>query len=578
MKRRRGLTSARTGVPIVGTITLLLAGLVSTPAIADSAPLATERTETAYTSTSAVTSVTSSVVRLHIPLPASAGPHPASCDWLSYLRFRSVHGPESSAQADRILIAQPGIFEGAGAFESVARNTVARAASEGNSIEFWALDRRSNCVEDHTGIDAALQSGSFDTAADYYFDNKKLDGATFAGFDSRGPAVDWLRNQGLEQTLRDEYDVMRAELPDQEVRKQKVLCGGHSLGGSITSAFAEWDFDGDPRTTEDAGDNQCAGYFALDTTIGSDLTAATTGTEMPALPQEIGAVMDALTLQVDAALPVLAMPAVINPETMNLLSLLGLAARLSPDGVDEVINQLPHSFNLDATLRTLLSKDYAQFTLGRPDIRTIHATNTAILGAILDDNSQPFGFLQASVGFFSGGPVAPKQFPIPGDVAARVSLGTSMFGDAQQASPTGFDPGTVYHWSDYGQIDPTMSQYTTPASEVTSIHELARNLSEPPLDFTEWYFPTRLPLDLSASSSPETTRHRLYPGAALRSPMITFAAGGGLGVTAPDAPRGQVVALPGYNHLDVLTAAATQNNGQPEQVSMRLAAFAANPG
>jgi hypothetical protein len=34
------------------------------------------------------------------------------------------------------------------------------------------------------------------------------------------------------------------------------------------------------------------------------------------------------------------------------------------------------------------------------------------------------------------------------------------------------------------------------------------------------------------------------------------------------------VFLPGYNHLDALTANARQNNGEPEAVSTNLAGFA----
>ena len=36
------------------------------------------------------------------------------------------------------------------------------------------------------------------------------------------------------------------------IRRDKVLCGGHSLGGAITGYFAQWDFDGDPTTVDDA--------------------------------------------------------------------------------------------------------------------------------------------------------------------------------------------------------------------------------------------------------------------------------------------------------------------------------------
>jgi hypothetical protein len=71
------------------------------------------RSETPVPSGSPVTDVSESAVRVRVPLPASAGPHPEACDWLSYLRFRHKDGPADAAQADKILVAQPRILEGA---------------------------------------------------------------------------------------------------------------------------------------------------------------------------------------------------------------------------------------------------------------------------------------------------------------------------------------------------------------------------------------------------------------------------------------------------------------------------------
>jgi hypothetical protein len=187
-------------------------------AAAATPPQDVTRTETPVVSHSPVTSVLESVVRVRIPLPASAGPHPADCDWLAYLRYRDASGPARSADADKILIAQPGILEGAGAFDSVARNTVARAAAEGKHIEFWALDRRSNCLEDHTGIDAGLAAGDVHPAIDYYYHHAVENGRTFAGF-AGSDSLGWLANVGIAQTVRDEYDLMTEELPDQALRK-----------------------------------------------------------------------------------------------------------------------------------------------------------------------------------------------------------------------------------------------------------------------------------------------------------------------------------------------------------------------
>lgn len=536
--------------------------------------LEVERTEERYVSSAEISEVDASVVRLNIPLPPEAGPRPERCDWLSYLRFRHASGPEDPSMADRIVITQPGIFEGAGAMESVARNTVREAAQQGRSIEFWALDRRSNCLEDRTGIEAGLATGDFSVAADYYYAGAEIDGKRFGGFDTRGSHVDWLGDQGLAQTLRDQYDLMRAEIGDQQVRNEKFLCGGHSLGGLITGYFSEWDFDGDPGTTHDAGFNQCAGYFALDSAVVAGRVSLQQSAELPFLPPAVGAVIDGARDIVDDHLPVLALPALINPETMNLLAMVGLAARLDPGGQSDVIPRLPQNANVEATIRTLLGTDYAQLITGTPRIQDADATNAAVLGAILDDNSQPFGFLQASVGFAEGGALTPKTLPVPNEVVQHVPIAQSMFGAAPKVAMTGFGPDDAYTWANYDAITREHASYTSPDREVTSIHELARNLSEPPLDFTEGYFPTRLAVDTLNSSSPDAVAHRLHRGAALHGPMLTFTAGGGMGIDAPLARNARVIELPGYAHLDVVTAAAEQNNGEPEQVSANLADFA----
>jgi len=557
---------------------------------AGAAPSSRQRIEAAYRSSSPITSVVSSVVHHRVPLPTSAGPHPAACDWVSYLRFRSADGPRSSADADRILIAQPGVFEGAGAFGSVARNTIVKAAAQGRHIEFWALDRRSNCLEDHTGLQAGTAQRSFRTAADYYLHGSTINGRTFADFTDNLENVTeyaWLNNVGLKQTLDDQYAVMTAEIPSRQARKQKFLCGGHSLGGFITGYFAEWDFDGDRRTRGDAGYNQCGGYFALDTAVSSDMSVMAGALDLPPdlsslaqiprLPSEAGQALDVLLGLADSALPVMALPTMINPETMNLLALTALAADTDPQGVNAVLQTLPHNLNVDSTLRILLSRDYGAAVTGSPDVRRLNATNEAVLGAIMDDNTMPFGILQASVGMFApGGPVVRKSFPMPDGVAAAFPMSHAIWGDNAKFAPSATGNDVLYRWADYDQITPGLRGKTTPAQEVTSISELARSMSEPPLDFTEWYFPTALTMELSNSSGPNQARHRRYPGAALRAPMLTLQAGGGLGIGRPHG-HGALVTLPGYSHLDVLTAAYRQNDGRPEQVSENLARMAVNP-
>ncbi|MGW0824442.1 hypothetical protein [Streptomyces sp. NPDC002845] len=573
MSRSRGRTwrSAVLAVLLItGTLTAAAPG-----AGADGADRA--RTETPVASSSPVAGVSESVVRVKVPLPESAGPRPAACDWLSYLRYRAADGPDASADADRILVAQPGILEGAGAFDSVARNTVAAAAAQGPHIEFWALDRRSNCLEDRTGI----ASGDQHTAVDYYYRGKKVDGRAFDGFVGN-ERLGWMARLGIEQTVRDQYDLLTAELPDQETRGRKVLCGGHSLGGVITGYFATADFDGDRTTTTDAGHNQCAGYFALDTTVSTSLAdlsgSIPDDTNLPDIGLGYGVVQAGLD---SGVLPrSLNAPVLLNPETMTLLAIAGLGAVRDPGGEADLPRYLPANLNIEATNRFLFSKDTATFLTGSPGVKDFRLTNEAVLGALMDDHSVPLAFLQSSVGFFDGGPIADKNFPVANGGEEQPGL----FGTEYKAIPDR-PRGPLYTWRNYDRVgdadDPGYlsadgTSFTDAGKEVTDIQELARSLAEQPLDFTEQYFPTKLVTDLQLSTAPQVKKLVVHPDGITANPTLTVLAGDGLlaGRVPPDL---HPVVADGYQHLDVLTAAPEQNNGRPELVSTGLARFARSP-
>lgn len=561
-----------------GTALAVLLTIGTLTAVAPEAHGENVRTEAPVVSSNpAVAGVTETVVRVKAPLPASFGARPAACDWLSYLRYRSSAGPAKSADADRILVAQPGILEGAGAFDSVARNTVARAAERGPHIEFWALDRRSNCMEDHTGID----SGDQHTAVDYYYRGKQVAGRTFAGF-AGNDKLGWMAKFGVEQTVRDQYTLLTAELPDQGVRERKVLCGGHSLGGVITGYFAVADFDGDPATTADAGHRQCAGYFALDTTVSTSLAdlsgSIPDDTNLPDIGLGYGVVQAGLD---SGLLPrSLSAPVLLNAETMTLLAIAGVGAIRDPGGEADLPSYLPANVNIEATNRFLFAKDAAAFLTGSPAVKDFRLTNETVLGALMDDNSVPLAFLQSSVGFFDGGPIADKSFPVANGGEEQPGL----FGIAYKAIPDR-PHGPLYTWRNYDRVgdpdDPGHrsadgTPFTGAGKEVTDIQELARSLAQQPLDFTEQYFPTKLITDLELATSPQVKRLIVHPEGLTANPTLTVLAGDGLLAGRVPTDLHPVVA-DGYQHLDVLTAAPLQNNGRPEPVSTSLTEFARDP-
>lgn len=524
--------------------------------------------------------VTKSVVTLDAPLPADAAAAPAACQHLRYYRYRHVTGPDDPQEADAVFVSMPGIFGGAASLEQNGLQVVQAAAARGAHVEYWALDRRPNCIEDRAGIDAATRTGDPQTAIDYYFGGAAVDGRRFSGFPS-SRRLRYLADIDLEQVLRDERTVIVDGIPNPAVRRAKVFCGGHSLGGILTGLLLAWDFDGDPSTGADAGHQLCAGTVALDSLVTADPIGLRAMPELTALLGPITSMgASGVRRAIDAgAISRIVDIGVIGPRTFTLLKGLGLfASRFPDDDVAPLLTQVPRDPGIEATLRFFHSQTATDARARAPRIRRQHLTGRAAIGAFLDDNSQPLGFAQASFGSFDRGPVAHKSFPLAGG-AGHLLLGLR--------TPLMFpsDDATSYGWRNYDEALPDLRRndgrpYTSPSSEVTDIADLERILHTGPLDFTEEFFSSQLTADVLfalAGSRSGPLAHIRYPDAPRALPRLTVLGGDSfaralLAAGLRDAPRDAVI-VPGYNHLDVVTASPKQNDGRPEQVSARVAAF-----
>ncbi len=522
--------------------------------------------------------VLESYVSLYAPLPAADGPHPAACDRIGYLRFRDADGPSNPVDADAIFVAQPGFYEGAGALDQVARNTVRASAALGYHVEFWALDRRSQCLVDDSGVQAAAAVQNPQVAMNYYYGGASVDGHKFAGFPAEKD-VTWLSHVGLAQTVQDEYTVI-SQLPP-SVRHTKVLCGGHSLGGIVTGVFANWDFSGigDPA---DAGYNQCAGFFALDTRFTSTLT-----TQMLSAATGMSA-SNALQMLSGAA-PFIDVPP-FTPEVSTILPIIGMDSYYYPNQKSTIPTAAPHDFNFDATFRELFSNSWQDFLTGKPSIRQYNVTNEAVVGFVFGNVSQPVGILRAGVGIPTGGPVVEKSFPVP--YGSPPELEGMLGGNLISPDPTSATPnGPLYSWLNYNQLPATLPSpaddpgqpYLEPNSEVSDITQLSRTLFQAPAQFVEMYFPVQMVLDLAAEALGDRSGSLAdlrYANAYAQRPTAYIDAGdgitpnlGSLGAVLPSASPEVHVVAPGYHHLDVVTAAWQQNNGQPEITSSTLASW-----
>jgi hypothetical protein len=514
--------------------------------------------------------VKESAVRLHAPMPESAPEHPEACDWISYLRFRHVDGPRRASRANAVLTLMPGIFAGGGSFDQVARNTVRRAAKRGRHVEVWGIDRRSNCLEDHRGVRAGVKTGDPRVSFGYYFEGREVDGRTFPGFADEQRAA-FLRDVGLKQTVEDWHTVITRGMPSRRKRQRKLICGGHSLGGPLTAALASWDFDGDPETDEDAGYNQCAAFVGLDTTVSME------GGEGSAGPG-----VDVLTAAVSqsGASPFVNVPP-LTPETLLAPALIGVTAFQKPSEETITTQLVPRDPEWELTQRLLFSRNPQDFATGSPSIRDFRVTNASALAAIFDDNSSPISIFRASVGMYTGAPLVDKTFPAP---------------DPTLAAPE--EPhGPLYRWQNYSRVGATGAElelndegdpYTSRDSEVTDIRQLGRSLYQFPVNFIESYFPTRLVTDFAAMTAGDRSgdlANLRWNGPSMK-PILLVQAGDSDGndAAADDGPTrtgekpndktlSREAILPGYNHLDVATAAWRQNDRRKEGSSKELARF-----
>jgi hypothetical protein len=162
----------------------------------------------------------------------SPGPGPARFDRVEVTKI----GP---SRAGTVLVLMPGFQGGAGDFLLVGRDLVRRV----DGIQVWAVERRSQPLEDTKVFDDARAGRvSVQRAFDYYL-GWLADRTIQPHFEApRDADLGFAREWGLTTALE---DVRRVVLSARRQGK-RVILGGHSLGASLTTIYATWDFDGRP--------------------------------------------------------------------------------------------------------------------------------------------------------------------------------------------------------------------------------------------------------------------------------------------------------------------------------------------
>ncbi|MEO7331820.1 MAG: alpha/beta fold hydrolase [Minicystis sp.] len=380
------------------------------------------------------------------PLAKSNAETPAELEQVRVVRYRV--DSETPRPARAVAVLMPGFLGGAGSYDSLARALV-RRSTEGEAFEAWAIDRRSNLLEDHHGLDVAEVKKDPEIAAGYYFDGKEVEGKTFAGFRDTSE-LSFESEWGLPVTIGDLHNVIG--MIGEADRKARVVLVGHSLGASIVEEYATWDFDGK------AGYDELAGLVMIDGLTQNEGDAA-----LPVSADEyqngqkgggLGASPGVITIR--SATPYFALP-LLGVSIYPIAAVTAMRARWSP-------TEMAKDYDRDKAFQTLLALETVP-----------KMTNRAAMGLAFDNESNGVTFAAVSCGTVKGGSTA---------------IYDSILG-SKLSHPT--DADATYDWIEFDKTNP---------KEITSVDDIARSWYEGPgLDFAEWYFPTRLALDTAAAGT-----------------------------------------------------------------------------
>jgi hypothetical protein len=183
----------------------------------------------------------------------------ASAKPLGVTWMKSFAAPGTPARYDRVgvikvgrrsarnvLVLEPGTSAGAAYFVPLAQWIVSRAPG----WQVWSVERRENLLEDQSELNLAKQhrvsaTQLFNYYLGYLADPRITDHIRPVP-DARVP---FARAWGMSVAVHD----LRTVIDAARRLGGRVVLGGHSLGGSVITAYATWDFGGRPGADQLAG-------------------------------------------------------------------------------------------------------------------------------------------------------------------------------------------------------------------------------------------------------------------------------------------------------------------------------------
>jgi len=470
---------------------------------------------------------TPTVLRVPVDVPGAQEPHtPPEYNRGVALRYFAV----GAAAPRSVLVLVPGLNSGPNTLDILARALVAGDPA----VEVWVIAPRATLLQDRRGVTAALAYQDPDFALGYYYGNLTIDGVAYRPLPDS--AVPFAAYWGLDVHLRDIHAIV------EEARRRypaaQVFLGGHSLGGILSALYAGYDFgrvpSPDPVAIDEkgrtlpspyAGDRDIAGLVLLD------------GAPLSVIPR----------LSSSQYLEGIHIP--LLPDIPGVRQLVGSRGHVGPFADIDSVAHPKDSILLDVVTT------YAYFEPGRASVLPFYPrgpgqpiTNEAQFAGSLSDVAQPDLFIRASIGTPVG---IFDRMPDPWHVNPNGLL------NMQSGRPA---PGhALIEWMPYGQ--------DAPPGHV-NLRGLEEAILEQGADFTQWYVPWRLVLDLGLSSGLDTSDAFSRRFASLTQvryttvPVLLLGAGNGLirttraasfylsHISTPAADV-EVKILAGLTHLDI---------------------------
>lgn len=208
--------------------------------------------------------------------------------------------------AKNVLVLEPGTSAAAAYFVPLAQWIVSKVSG----WQVWAVQRRETLLDDESELDLAKEGRATPTQLfDYYLGYLKDRAITHHVQNVPDTRVEFAKQWGMNVAVQDLHVVIEAA----KRLGGKVVLGGHSLGGSVVTAYATWDFGGK------AGADSLSGLVYID------------GASAPSAISSEQAAQDLQSLDAANASPWLAFGGIAAPYAGLFNALGSLSALLYPN-------------------------------------------------------------------------------------------------------------------------------------------------------------------------------------------------------------------------------------------------------